>query len=209
MEPSSVFATIPHVVKALEYIDKRIKDIGATTPDDAKYYIGYIDIANTAVHGLYDECVGILLQATETPPQDTNKVQALLSRMQEYFYTERLRPKLKDALEHLGVGQGALENHASARLIWPSVRAQRQNALAEYEMLLSRLRAFLDSLGNWEGKSGAALSELESVFNAFKNANPTAQEQAERALLNLSRSQLAQIIGDCARTIEELRLAFR
>ncbi len=209
MEPASALSGISYVVKALEYIEQKTKEAALLAPDDARYYMAYIDIASASIRGLQDECVAILIQATDTSPSDQDKVQALLARMKTYFFSEVLRPKLQDAIDHLRIGHDVLQEHSSARFIWKSVRSRRGAALEQYEGLLSRLTQYRESLGRWQGQSGAALNDLQIVYNAFVDGNGRAQEHAEDLLLRLNKTYMFQVTSECAQTIEMLRIAFR
>ena len=39
MEPTGIIGSLPHLVKAYEAIDAKLKEAQALTKDDAKYYI--------------------------------------------------------------------------------------------------------------------------------------------------------------------------
>ena len=209
MEFTSVIGGVPQLVKAYEAIESRLKEAQSLTKQDAKYYIAQIEIANLAIRALQDECIGILLQATETPPTQADKVQALLSRMRHYFHAEVFRPRLRAAIKELHVGHQTLQAHAEKPLIFPTVKLKRSQAVTDYGDMLPHLDGFVASLGNWTGRSGCALSELEPLFEAYSRSDPSAQELAEDLLLGIQKGSFFRVTDECARVTGMLRVAFR
>lgn len=209
MDPATIISSLPDLVKAYESINSKLKEAQSLSNEDAKYYVAQIEIATTAIRALQDECIGILLQATVTPPGENEKAQALLSRMRHYFHSEVLRPRLTAAIGELRVGHQMLQEHADKLFLFPTVKLKRNQAINDYGDMLRQLDGFLAQLGNWSGPSGCALSELESLFEAYTKSDPAAQELAEDLLLRIQKGNFFRLTDDCARAVGMLRIAFR
>lgn len=208
MEPASALSGISFVLKAAESISKLKNDADKLSPDDARYYAAYLEIASQAIKGLEQEYLEILVQAANCDINDYLQKQRLLTRIDMYITGENLRPKLRDAIEHLSSGREALSQNAERLLVWPTVKSNRREALAEYDRLAGELSGYLGSLGDYSGESAVGLKELRDLKAATADRQRFA-ELSDRLRSNPDKSSLMYFTDQCARVIEALRIAFR
>jgi hypothetical protein len=209
MEPSSALSTIGPILKAAKTIEELLSAEEQLTEDDAKYYNTYLDVAKNAIKGLEAEYFEILIDAAQCLISDEKQLESLTNRVNAYIHGEVLRPKLREALERLRKGQEALEQHAERLLVWPKVKKNRAAALEQYDRLLNQLEGYLGTLGGYEGPSAAALDDIKRIKSAFSGSQDEFSNLIDDLLMNLDKSSMLRISGECGRVIETLRIAFR
>jgi hypothetical protein len=210
MEPTSLVTGTSTVLKAAELIKKMVDDAGKLPPEDAKYYGGWINVASEAIKGLEQEYIDILIQAAHCQFNEPQQRKDLLERIANYIHGENLRPYLKKAIDHLDEGKAALKQHADQWFIWPSVKKNREAALVRYDQLLNELQVYLGLLGDYGGESAVGLEDLREVQRLLEDGSSEAfMQKIDDLLTKLDKTTLMQKVGESARVIETLRIAFR
>jgi hypothetical protein len=210
MEPTSVVTGISAVLKAAESINKILTDAHNWGPDDARYYGTWITVASEAIKGLEQAYIEILIEAEHCQVNDQLRREHLCKRINEYIKGEVLRPRLRDAIDHLSAGRKALQQHADKLLIWPSAKTNRAVALDRYDQLLNALIGYKGKLGDYNGDSAVGLKDLRDVHGLLVSGSLEAfKEKVSDLLMNLDKAECVMTTGECARTIETLRIAFR
>jgi hypothetical protein len=100
-EPVSVLGAVGPILKAAEFIDKKLVENKHLTSDDAKYYGMHLENASQAIHGLEEEYIEILIQASEVDLEDEDQKRELSERIKLYIKGEILRPRLMNAIKRL------------------------------------------------------------------------------------------------------------
>jgi hypothetical protein len=209
MDPKSLDFVGTALSKAFDMIEKLADNADKLEQDDVKYYITYIEIAKQALNGLEEEYIEILLEAANCQISDMTQRAHLLLRINRYIHGEKLRPKLKDAIDRLSEGRQALKEHAEDLLLWGRPKRNREAALNKFDELLMQLTGYLGSLGEYSGPSAVALDDIEKIKTVITNSPEDFENTIDDLLMNLDKSRLLSITGDCGRVIEVLRLAFR
>lgn len=199
------------ITTALEQINKVTQEISkqAITKEDSEYYRKWLEVAMIAVQGLEGEYEGILHQAYACNLEDAKQKGELESRINTYLHGESLRPKLKEAIEHLEKGKEILKEHTERLLLLPGTRRTREAALWEYEQHLNQLTGYLGSLGDYTGESAVALDETRLLVAAIQGPQESFHALAAYLQKNRDKSNLFEITGSAASTISGLRAAFR
>ena len=212
MEPISVLSAVGPIVKAAEAIAKLLSNRDQLAKDDVQYYATYIAVAGEAIKGLEAEYLGILRQAAQCNVKKPTERKELRDRIKDYVNGEVLRPALRDAIDRLRVGREAIQEHAGKLLIWPKAKEKRTAAVAKFDALLDELEGYLGSLGDYFGPSAVALDEIMKI-DAELSAGRVDRDKFDNMigdlLMNLNKSKLISITGQCGRVIETLRIAFR
>jgi len=209
MEPSSALATIGSIVKAAKTIDELLDGADRLAQDDAKYYITYIDVAKTAVIGIEHGYIDILKEAAKCKIKSVKEKERLRDLIIAYIDDEVLRPKLREAIDRLGKGREALQQHAEVLLVWPKTKKNRKAALEEYRQLINQLIGYLGELGDYKGPSAAALNDIKKIETAMSGTQEEFSDMIHELRMNLDKGSLMSISGECGRVIETLRIAFR
>jgi hypothetical protein len=105
-----------------------------------------------------------------------------------------------------------LDQHAEQLLIWPTVTKKRKAALAKFDKLLNDLDSYLGSLGGYVGESAVALRDIKKIqeqLSAVPGDPATFADMIGEFLMNLDKSVLMANVGERARVVETLRIAFR
>jgi hypothetical protein len=210
MEPVAVLtATSPVLRQTFEAIKALQADADKLAPEDARYYTIYLEVARQTIKGLEDEYINILVDAAHCAPQDPSAKERLSTRIDQYIKGEVLRPELINAIEHLRRGRIALQDHAERLLIWPCVRRNRNEALAQFDCLVNELQRYLGHLGERTGDSAVGLKDLRRLQQAIPGPQEDFTELVSDLLMHLNKGELMTNTGESARTIEALRIAFR
>ena len=212
MEPVTAISTLVSAADAAKAIEKLLANSDELAKDDAQYYSTYLAVAGKAVEGLEGEYLGILKQAADCNLKSEKDVSALRKRIIDYIHGEVLRPRLKEAIDRLREGRGALLEHAERLLVWRKVKEKRAAAIEKYDQQLNELDGYLGSLGDYKGPSAAALDDIRTI-QAELSRQPLDPDSFQQIisdfLMNLNKSVLVDTTGDCGRVIEALRIAFR
>ena len=209
MEPTSILTGVSATMKAYESITKLLTDADKLAPDDARYYATYLEVARQAIKGIEEEYVEILIEAAHCQLNVAEQKEHLLVRIDKYIHGEVLRPKLREAIDHLRAGREALQQHAERLLIWPNVKRNRMAALEQFDRLLNQLEGYLGTLGGYTGPSAVALDDIKRIETATSGPSEAFVDLVEELLMNLDKSRLLSVVSDCSRVIEVLRITFR
>lgn len=209
MEPASASAVSAIVAKAMAEIDRLIGEAKKLAKEDSEYYRKWLEVATEAIQGLEREYEGILEQAVSSDIANPRKKQQLLDRIRGYVQGERLRLKLKEAIEHLEEGSKVLRLHAERRLQFPKTRQTREQALTQFEQYVGELRKYLGSLGDYKGPSAVALKDIDDLEKKASRSKNEFHEVAVTLQKNRDKSALFSTTGNAAKTIDVLRSAFR
>ena len=113
MEPVEIVAVVSPVIKAAwQATAKKLEAAEKLEADDTRRYIGLLEAAETAVLGLENEYLGILVEAKRCATDSPERLPELRERIDQYLHGEVLRPQLVASLTRLEQGRQTLEQHA-------------------------------------------------------------------------------------------------
>ena len=150
---------------AMKEINRYREKISRYEKDDVQACKLYMEMAKTAIDGLVKEAQSILLQARTMDIDHTQEINNLDKRIDNYLYTDNLRPALNDAISGLKGISDAMEKHAERFFQWPWVKKNRLEAVENFRDLLQHLTDYLHSLqvDYLPGGSGMLVSDLYEI----------------------------------------------
>jgi hypothetical protein len=184
--------------------------------EDAGRCEKFLEAALAAIEGLEREYDEILVEARHVR-DDAARAAALERRIDVYLTVDRLRPRLKEAIDGLDFYCTEFRTRSDSYLQWPWRRGDRKRAVEEFARLLSELQEYLKSLDQTglqyrSAGTGVGIDALFALKQALSAPSAvraeTPDDVATRYQNTRDKEQMFHHITRIRRTIEDLRQTF-
>jgi hypothetical protein len=211
MDGSELVSTALEI--AFEQVSKALERAQDRRNDDYTKCVALLEACSEAIKGLEGEYDAILL-AADRLVADQKNVAALLQRIDDYLFKEKLRPKLIEALGGLIGYDEAFRGIGEQFLQWPWKRANREKAVKEFSSTLTSLQMYLDRLTT-EGFGGGSGVDVRSLFElralleqGSKISTKEIKELVANAWKNRAKEPFLNLLKENKTLLVRLKTAF-
>lgn len=174
-EPLIAFAGKKAIDIAVGKIDKLLQEAN----DKDKWRVErceiFLETCSEAIRGLEREYDEILVQASSFQGS-IKEAKELRKRINEYLHIDKLRDKLKEAIEGLSFYQEAFEIKAKSIMNWPWKKKDKEEAVNQFAGTLKQLHTYLEKLSNQDlpfrtAGTGIGIEALFSILNQLDRSD--------------------------------------
>ena len=157
--------------KTLVEIKKYQEKMKEYEKDDVMVCKYNLEIAKKAINGISKEAQELFLELDDIDfnrPKDVNRINR---RLKEYLEVNKLKIKLEESAGSLKGVRSALQEHSERFLIWPWVKENRKEAMADFSETLGKLDGYIINLQDlyYITRSGLWVKQLSYIQDLIKN----------------------------------------
>lgn len=217
LEPLSAFAGKKAIDIAVGRIDQLFKEAGEKDRWRVERCEKFLEACSEAIRGLEKEYDEIIVQASICD-ENSDEVKELRSRIKEYLHIDKLRDRLKDAIDGLLFYQDAFEKKAKSILNWPWKREDKKQSANQFSETLKQLNSYLKKLSDQDlpyrpAGTGIGVEALFSILNHLDTPvdyqTTSLSELANKYLSERDKEPMFEHISRIRMLIERLHNEFR
>ena len=219
MDPIILTALGTAMARALTAAEDHLSKARAVKSDNIAACVEYLRAAQSAITGLEDEVDEILIEAKMVAQFYWEKRAALYERLDRYLNRDHLRPLLDQAIKEITACHEFAKSDSNGFF----QRAEKVEALAEVQRLLSELSNYLASLNGqmnysrkiYAGPSGMNMSELLDIQELLSQPESADDQPLRTKLAKVVKEVQSRRIrpglphvAQSSRVIQELTVVF-